>query len=700
MSAQTTALIGNPNTGKTSLFNALTRSYEYVGNWTGVTVEKKVGRLHRQAGSLIDLPGIYSLHPMSRDESVAVQYLLEERPNAIVNVVDASQLERNLMLTVQLLEYGVPVYVALNMTDVAAGRGVHVDPAKLCAALDVPVIPVNARKKQGIASILERLQPQADASMSPQDAARQDASGSSPASPLAHAGTRRSPLVLNYGDEVELAIERIAALLPGDDTTLLRWTALQYIEQNETVRQAVQARIGTEHIRQIGHIIEEAEQRLRDSGAALHLPQRLRSIRMEFIRQIIASSVHAEPRQARTMTERLDNIVTNRWLGIPIFILMMFLTFKATFDWFGSPMSDALDAFFSGPLTDGVAALLDAAGASSFTHALIEDGIIAGVGGVLVFVPPIFMLFLFISFIEDSGYMARVTVVMDRLMEAAGLNGKAFIPFIIGFGCNVPGIMAARTIEQPKERLVTILLLPLMSCSARLTVFALFAGIFFRENQALVVLSLYLLSIVLSLLLAKLFTKRFMKEEHSIFVVELPPYRMPQWQTLLRSTWEKGKGFVRKAGTFILGGSVLIWFLTYAGPGGLGVEMDDSFLALISGFLAPLLAPLGFGTWQAGAALLAGFLAKEVVVSTMNIIYHAPDEAILQSQIAQAFTPLSAYSFCVFMLLYIPCLATVGILRKETASWRWTWFSIGYSLVLAYAAAMVVITVGHWLGYR
>ncbi|TDL57553.1 ferrous iron transport protein B [Paenibacillus dendritiformis] len=698
MSAQITALVGNPNTGKTSLFNALTRSYEYVGNWTGVTVEKKVGRLHRQAGALIDLPGIYSLHPMSRDESVAVQYLLDERPNAIVNVVDASQLERNLMLTVQLLEYGVPVYVALNMTDVAAGRGIHIYPAKLSAALGVPVIPVNARKKQGIASILERLQPQAAEGAYAQASARGSDSGGSAASPTEPA-ERRSPLVLNYGDEAEQAIERIAALLPGDDAVPLRWTALQYIEQNDTVRQSVQERIGTEQARQIGRIIEEAEQRLRDSGAALHLPQRLRSIRMEFIRQVIASSVHAEQRQARTMTDRLDNIVTNRWLGIPIFILIMFLTFKVTFDWIGTPLSDALDAFFSGPLAEGVEAMLDAAGASSFTHALLEEGIIAGVGGVLVFVPQIFLLFLFISFIEDSGYMARVTVVMDRLMEAVGLNGKAFIPFVIGFGCNVPGIMAARTIEQPRERLVTTLLVPLMSCSARLSVYALFAGVFFQAHQAIVVLSLYLLSIVLSLLLAKLFTKRFMKEEHSIFVVELPPYRMPQWQTLFRSTWEKGKGFVRKAGTFILGGSVLIWFLTYAGPGGLGVEMDDSYLALIGGFLAPLLAPLGFGTWQAGAALLTGFLAKEIVVSTMNIIYHAPDAAMLQAQIAQAFTPLSAYTFCVFLLLYVPCLATVGILRKETASWRWTWFSIGYSLVLAYAAALVVTAVGHWLGY-
>ncbi|KQB93210.1 Ferrous iron transport protein B [Geobacillus sp. PA-3] len=311
-----------------------------------------------------------------------------------------------------------------------------------------------------------------------------------------------------------------------------------------------------------------------------------------------------------------------------------------------------------------------------------------------MFVPQIFILFFFISLLEDSGYMARVAMVMDRLMEAIGLNGKAFIPMIIGFGCNVPGVMAARTIEQPKERLLTMLLLPFMSCSARLPVYALFAGTFFIHEQALVVFSLYVLGIVVALGLAKLFSSTVFKNESSLFVIELPPYRVPQALTLWRSTWEKGKGFVRKAGTFIFGGSVAIWLLTYVGPHGVGVPMDDSLLAAIGGLIAPLLAPLGFGAWQAGAALITGFLAKEVVVSTMNIIYHVREANGLEQMIAAHFTPLSALSFMVFVLLYTPCLATVATIRKETGSWKWTLLSIGIALTVAYMISFLVYQVG------
>ncbi|MGG0814487.1 ferrous iron transport protein B [Paenibacillus alvei] len=683
MNTCTTALVGNPNTGKTSLFNALTRSYEYVGNWTGVTVEKKVGQLHRNSGTLIDLPGIYSLQPMSRDESVAVSYLLHERPDTILNVVDASQLERNLYLTIQLLEYGLPVHIALNMNDVAQGRGIHINTQKLSKALHVPLLPVNARRKQGIDAILQHI----DKIPSQQSSSRA----------ATHDGDHS--FQLDYGEITELAIQRMSEWLPCQEGVPARWIALQYLEQNNTVREWVQGRLSQDINEKIKHLCEATEQQLQEQGIALHMAQHIRAVRTAFIQGVCSEAIDSTKEKAETLTERIDAIVINRWLGIPIFLGIMFLMFKATFEWIGTPTSDALDAFFSGPLTEGAASVLNAMGVSPFTHALIEEGMIAGVGGVLVFIPQIFILFLFISFIEDSGYMARVTIVMDRLMEAVGLNGKAFIPFVIGFGCNVPGIMAARTIEQPRERLVTTLLVPLMSCSARLSVYALFAGVFFKSHQALVVLSLYVMGIVLSLLLAKLFTKRMMKEEQSIFVVELPPYRMPQWQTLFRSTWEKGKGFVRKAGTFILGGSVLIWLMTYAGPGGFGVEMDDSFLAMIGGVLAPLFAPLGFATWQAGASLITGFLAKEVVVSTMNIIYHAPDTAMLESQIAGAFTPLSAYAFCAFVLLYVPCLATVGIIKKETASWRWTWFSIGYSLIIAYVVALIITGIGKLLGY-
>ncbi|MDK8183055.1 ferrous iron transport protein B [Paenibacillus sp. UMB4589-SE434] len=673
MSTWSTALVGNPNTGKTSLFNSLTRSYEYVGNWTGVTVEKKVGLLRNRSSQLIDLPGIYSLQPMSRDEGVAVHYLLHDRPNAMLNVVDASQLERNLFLTIQLLEYGAPMLIALNMNDVAEGRGICIKSELLEARLGIPVYKINARRDQGIPNLLNDLTPDCMVAKKP------------------------STFRLDYGQPVETAIQSLEALLPNIEHIPSRWVALQYLENNKTIHEWVHQFADIEPA--ITRLYEETEQQLQSAGTALHLPQHIRAVRTTYIRQIVAESLfHAAPAKP-TLTDRIDDIVTNRWLGIPFFIAVMYLMFKVTFEWIGSPLSDLLDGFLGGTFTDWTSSLLDLVGASTFTHALIQEGIIAGVGGVLVFVPQIFILFLFISFVEDSGYMARVTVVMDRLMEAVGLNGKAFIPFVIGFGCSVPGIMAARTIEQPRERLVTTLLVPFMSCSARLSVYALFAGVFFKQHQALVVLSLYLLGIVLTLILAKVFSKSFMKEEQTVFVVELPPYRMPQWRTLFRSTWEKGKGFIRKAGTFILGGSVLIWLLSYAGPTGMGVEMNESYLAKLGGLLAPLFVPLGFGTWQAGAALVTGFMAKEIVVSTMNIIYHAPDAAMLEAQIAHAFTPLTAYAFCAFVLLYVPCLATVGIIRREVASWKWTLFAMGYALVVAYLVALFIRLGGMLLGF-
>jgi ferrous iron transport protein B len=349
-------------------------------------------------------------------------------------------------------------------------------------------------------------------------------------------------------------------------------------------------------------------------------------------------------------------------------------------------------------VTNGLTFLLDKGGAAPFIKALVLQGIVGGVGGVLVFVPQIFMLFFIISFVEDSGYMARIATVMDKLMEGIGLNGKAFIPMIIGFGCNVPGVMAARSIEQPKERLLTIILTPLMSCSARLSVYSLFVGSFFLKNQAVVVLSLYVLGIVVALGLAKLFSSTILKQEQSMFIVELPPYRVPQWQSLSRSTWEKGKGFVRKAGTFIFGGSVLIWLMSYAGPGGWNVAMNESFLAKVGSIFAPLLLPIGFGTWQAGAALITGFMAKEVVVSTMNIIYSVKDAGSLAGVLTHQFTVLQAYSFMAFILLYVPCLATVGVIRKETMSAKWTWFSIIYALIVAYIIALVIYQGGKLLG--
>ncbi|MDR9856652.1 ferrous iron transport protein B [Paenibacillus sp. VCA1] len=663
------ALVGNPNTGKTSLFNTLTTSYEYVGNWAGVTVEKKIGDLKDGGGQLVDLPGIYSLHPLSRDESVAAQYLMEEKPAALINIVDASQLERNLALSIQLLEYGQPMILGLNMMDVAKSRGIHVDPALLQERLGIPVIPLVARTGKGSTKILDALKEV------PEDAAKR--------------------LKLDYGI-AETAISDIGELLLNiPELPDHRWVAIQLLSQNPVILDALSAKLNMEAVKEI---VGRCEAELRRTGLSSSLAEWIRAVRSGYIEKLCAAAVDRSAQKPHNLTERLDAILTHRFLGIPIFLAFLFLLFKVTFDWIGNPLSDWLDGFISGSVSGYINQALDWAGASSFTHALIVDGIVAGVGGVLVFIPQIFILFLIISFIEDSGYMARVSLLMDSLMEAVGLNGKAFIPFIIGFGCNVPAVMSARSIEQPKDRLLTTLLIPLMSCSARLPVYALFAGVFFRSHQALVVLSMYVLGIAMALLLCKVFSSYLLKNESSVFVVELPPYRLPQGRSLMRGTWEKGKGFLRKAGTLILGGSVLIWLLSYSGPGGFGVNMDDSFLAKIGGLMAPLLAPLGFGTWQSGSSLLTGFLAKEIVVSTMNIIYHVPNMEGLQGQIALSFTPLQAFSFMAFVLLYTPCLATVGVIRKETSSWRWTVFSIGYAVILAYLISLIIYQGGRLLG--
>jgi ferrous iron transport protein B len=650
------------------LFNVITGSYAYVGNWAGVTVEKKVGLLKNKQAHVIDLPGVYSVNPLSADETVVTRFLLNEPFAAILNIVDASQLERNLYLTVQLLEFGKPLIVALNMIDVARGRGVEVDPGALARGLGVRVLPIVARTGKGCDAV-----------------ARELSEGRLPES---------APLRLDYGPELEAAAEEIAGRAGSVDGLPARWLALQYMEGNAMVEKLLERRIEPDWLKARR---EAAAARIAQASGAKSLQQYIRQVRGEWIARLAAEATRRTGADHSLLTDRIDAVVTNKYLGMPIFLLTMFLMFKLTFDWVGTPLSDALDGFINGTLAGWIGSLLDLLKVSPFIRDLILQGIIGGVGGVLAFVPQIFMLFLLISFIEDSGYMARVAMVMDRIMESIGLNGKAFIPMIIGFGCNVPGIMAARTVEQPKERLLTILLTPLMSCSARLSVYSLFAGTFFRGSQSVVVFSLYVLGIAVALLMAKVFSGTLFRNERSLFFVELPPYRVPQWRTLALSTWEKGKGFIRKAGTFIFGGSVVIWLLGYAGPKGLNVPMDESFLAMIGGLLAPLLQPLGFGSWQAGAALITGFLAKEVVVSTMNIIYAAPDLQTLHIALGQQFDALQAYAFMAFILLYVPCLATVAVISKETGSKKWTWFSVLYCLAVAYIIGLAIYQGGRAL---
>ncbi|WP_047375476.1 ferrous iron transport protein B [Exiguobacterium sp. ZOR0005] len=655
---QRIALIGNPNTGKTSLFNRLTGSSAHVGNWSGVTVEQKVGTLHGQNGHLIDLPGIYDLDPLSADEAIVARFLLQEPFDGIINIIDASQFERNLQLTLQLLETGHPLQIGLNMVDVAKGRGIDIDLTHLQQCLDVDVFPLTARTGAGCEVLLTSLR------MMP-----------------------REPFILDYGVETEQAIRQIlvATGLSPDE----RWVAVQYLAGNRVISKHLEATTPT-----VSDIRKSLEQAL---GRFAHA--QITERRREWAKAIRQQVVNRQNTIRVTTTDRIDAVVTHPVLGLPIFFAVLYSLFHVTFNWVGAPLSDMFNFFLSGPFTSAISSALQTFGASAFIQALLLDGVIAGVGGVLVFVPQIFVLFFFISLLEDSGYMARVAIVMDRFMQLVGLNGKSFIPMIIGFGCNVPGIMAARTVEEERERLVTIFISPFMSCSARLPIYAVFAASFFATNQALVVLSLYVLGITLALIAAKVFTSVLATEDdHSLFLVEQPPYRIPQGLTLWRSTWQKARGFVRKAGTFIFGGSVFIWLLAYSGPSGFDVPMNESFLALIGGSIATLLAPLGFGTWQAGASLITGFLAKEVVVSTMAIIY-AVSESDLSTSLLPLFTPLSAYSFMAFVLLYVPCLATIAVIRREVGSVRLTWVASLYGLGVAYAVSFLIYQFGRLLGF-
>lgn len=653
---QSYCILGNPNVGKTSLFNALTGSYEYIGNWSGVTVEKKVGKLKDNVGDLVDLPGTYDLSPISKDETVVTDYLMSTSFTGMINIIDACQLKRNLNLTIQLMELNKPMIIGLNMIDVATQRGIKINYQALMRKLKVPVFPIVARKAKGTHSLLGELN-----YLEPH---------------------QRRAFKINYGTEIETAIQQICSIIKQDNmypTERLRFIAIQYLIDNVQIYQELDAMI-LEQLEPIKRKLSNAtEQSTR---------QRIEAVRNDYINQLLEDIVEYPEEDKQFFTSKVDRLLLNRYLGIPIFLGIMWLIFQTTFTWIGTPLSDQLDAFISGPLSEWIKSVMNTLHITSFLQDLITDGIIAGVGSVLVFVPQIVVLFFFISLLEDSGYMARIAVLMDKTMESIGLSGKSFIPMIIGFGCNVPSIMAARSIENEKERLITILVAPFMSCSARLPVYALFVGAFFSAHQSLVVLSLYILGIVVALLVSTLLNKLILKDNQSVFIVELPTYRVPSFKTLWRSTWEKAKGFVKKAGTFIFGGSVVIWTLTYIGPHGVNVPINQSFMHMIGQGFANLIAPLGFGSWQAGAILIPGFLAKEVIISSMAILYSSSERGLTQV-IQQQFTPLSAYAFMIFILLYVPCISTVATIRKETSSWKWTLLAVVYSIVTAYILTFV-----------
>ncbi|NLN76142.1 MAG: ferrous iron transport protein B [Armatimonadetes bacterium] len=668
------ALAGNPNSGKTTVFNELTGSHQHVGNWPGVTVEHKEGTLRRDGHEfrVIDLPGIYSLSAYSQEEIIARDFLLNEPIDVIVNIVDASNLERNLYLTTQLLELGLPVVVALNMIDVAEGMGQRLDLDKLAGLMGVEIVPTVAAKGEGMREILDTVLK------------------------LAETGYE-APRSTRHNPEVEIEVSKLLDELPiivNDEgrcagSMPARWLVIKTLEGDSVARQKL-AECSTDPQDTLNKV-DETKRHLAE-GFGDDPETVIADGRYGFIGGLLREVVTRTPSVDRIATsDRIDDVLLHRWLGIPIFLGLMWLTFKLTFD-VGGVFTEWIEIGISA-FGAWLEALLPAGPLSS----LIIDGVIAGVGGVVVFVPNIAIIFLIISFLEDSGYMARAAFLMDRSMHVIGLHGKSFIPMLMGFGCNVPAVMATRTLETREDRLLTILINPLMSCAARLPIYILFTGIFFSAHGAMVIFSIYVLGVLLAVLSGKLFRKVLFPKAASPFVMELPPYRMPTLKGTLHHVWERTWLFLSKAGTVILAASIVIWALGSL-PWGVEFSSSESLVGYLGRAIEPVVKPLGLD-WRAAVALLFGIGAKEIVVSTLGVLYGGSHPSgDLNTALSESFTSLTAYTFMVVSLIYVPCIATVAAIKRETNSWKWTMFSVGYSIGLAYLVGFIVYRLGLLIG--
>ncbi|SMD09882.1 ferrous iron transport protein B [Sporomusa malonica] len=667
----TLALAGNPNSGKTTIFNNLTGSNQHVGNYPGVTVEKREGfrKYQDKEFIVVDLPGTYGLMAHSADELVARSFIVHDKPDIIVNIVDATNLERNLYLTLQLLELERPVIIALNMVDVADGKGIQIDDRLLAQALQTPVVRSVGRQNQGTEDILAVAAATAE-----------------------HSQPCRFTLL--YGSKIEEALDRIIDLLSQIRTGLRfprRWLALKLLEGDTEASKYLSGIQGSElAIATASLFRQELFEELGDP-ALLIAEQRHR-----FVAAVYAHSVTIHEDEEMTTSDKLDLVLTGRFSGLPIFLGLMWLLFNMVFTVGAYPQAwiedsvGSLAQFVSEYLTDGE------------LRSFIVDGIFGGVGSVIVFLPNILILFLGIAFMEDTGYMARAAFIMDRIMRAVGLHGKSFIPLLLGFGCSVPAIMGTRSLESPRDRLVTILVAPFMSCSAKLPVYTVLIGAFFDETVAGTVLfSIYFLGILLAVMVARVFRTLIFRGESDPFVMEMPPYRRPTIKSMVIHMWERSLLYLRKAGTIILSVSILVWFLVNyptADP------IAQSYAGQLGKLVEPLIAPLGFD-WKLGVGLVSAFTAKEVLISTLGTIYHVDQTGetavALQEAIGNdpSFRPLIAYSLMIFVLVYSPCLAAIAVIKRETNSWKWALFSPVYSTVLAWILSFIVFQVGTLLGY-
>ena len=642
----TVALLGNPNCGKTSLFNLLTGSRQRTGNMAGVTVTGREGEREHQGITLkfVDLPGIYSLSHNRVEERVARDYLFETPPDLILNVLDAGNLSRNLALTTQLLEQQLPSVIAVNMLDEAEAQGIAPDCDELGQLLGLPVLPSDGRRPRFLDLLLDTLVEQL------------------------RIPSQQPDLAIDYEKHVEQSLTQLMA------TGLNRWQAVQALESGGDVAFVLhddQQALVKKQIKQLENYHDDSAAQLIAEG------------RYGFIHGLMHNS--GSDHEELTFAEHwLDSIALNRWLGFPVFVGLLWLMFEATFtlgaypaDWIDATVS-ALGQWLASGVPDGL--LRD----------VLVDGLIAGVGGVLVFLPNVVLLFTFIAIMEQSGYMARAAFLTDRLMSRVGLHGKAFVPLVMGFGCNVPAIMATRTIEEPRARLITILINPFMSCSARLPVYVLLAGVFFADRAGTVMFGIYILGILMAFTVALILSRTIPTQHDESFIMELPPWRFPSLRSLCLHVWDKAGDFLSKIGGVILVGSLLIWLLQTFPQGA-----DQSFLEQLGHFLAPMFAPLGFG-WQETVALLSGFIAKEVIVATLAVVYQMGehDMAGLQAAMLAGMAPAAGLALMVFTLLYMPCLATIAVIRRETGSWRWALISILLGLVLAWGGAFITYRVG------
>ena len=665
------ALAGNPNCGKTTLFNALTGSNQYVGNWPGVTVEKKEGetRIGDRTVTVVDLPGIYSLSPYSMEEIVARDFIIGEAPDCVIDIVDATNLERNLYLTVQLLELERPTVLALNFMDEVEKRGDKIDVRRLSRELGVPVIPITARTGEGIEELMHTAHRQM------------------------HLGVTIEPDDL-YDDCTHDIHHRMGELLHDYAYAAdlpAHWASIKLLEGDAIVEKALN--LPPDIRKRLDALVAEYENSS-DLGDRETL---IADSRYQYIQKVVSASVvrGGVPGEL-TFSEKIDRVVTHRIFAIPLFLCTMLVMFVVTFGPFGSWLSDGVGAGMDA-LARWLAPTLAGLGVSPVLISLVCDGIIAGVGGVLTFLPQIALLFLFLSFLEDSGYMSRAAFIMDRALRRFGLSGKAFIPMLMGFGCSVPAIMGARTMENEKDRRMTILLVPFMSCSAKLPVYGLISAAFFGPWAGLVVFGLYIIGMIVGVASGLFFKKTLFAGEPAPFVLELPPYRLPSVGNMLTHVWQKVKGFLVKAGTLILLMSMVLWLLQSFD---FSLRMVDdpthSMLGALGNVLAPVFGPCGFGFWQAAVALLTGLIAKEMVVSSLSMFYGFSLTAA-SGEVAAAmagFTPLSAFSMLVFILLYVPCVAAVSTLFKEMGSRKWAWFSIVWQIGCAYVLSLLVYQIG------